>query len=73
MRSVLCTLYIVEYDSMVFRNWVSSPGLPLNTGMLSNMSLCMSAPYLVIGGLCIVVISDIYVGLVAGDLLFLVC
>ena len=39
MRSVLCTLYIVEYDSMVFRNWVSSPGLPLNTGMLSNMSL----------------------------------
>ena len=57
-RSVLHTLYIVEYDSMVLRNWISSPCLPSNTRMLSNTSLGMSAPYLVIGGLCIVVISD---------------
>ena len=57
-RSVLHTLYIVEYDYMVLRNWLSSPCLPSNAGMLSNTSLGMSAPYLVIGGLCIVVILD---------------
>ena len=54
-RSVLHTLYIMEYDSMVFRNWLSSPCLPSNAGMLSSISLGISAPYLVIGGLCIVI------------------
>ena len=59
-KSVLRILYIVEYDSMVLRNWFSSPCLPLNVGMLSSTSLCMSAPYQVMMGLCTVVISDTF-------------
>ena len=50
-RSVLHTLYIMEYDSIVFRNLLSFPCLPSNAGMLSNTSLGISAPYQAIGGL----------------------
>ena len=57
-KSVLRILYMVEYDSMVLKNWFSSPGFPLNVGMLSNTSLGTSAPYHVMIGLRTVVISD---------------
>ena len=57
-KSVLCILYMVEYDSMVLKNWFSSPGFPSNVGMLSSTSFGMSAPYHVIMVLGIVAISD---------------
>ena len=49
---------MVEYDSMVLRNWFSSPGLPLKVAMLLCTSLGMSAPNRVIMVLSTVAISD---------------
>ena len=43
---------------MVLKNWFSSPGFPLNVGMLSSTSFAMSAPYLAIVFLGTVAISD---------------
>ena len=60
IKSVLHILYIVEYDSMVFRNWFSSACLQLNVGMLPSTFLGMSAPYQVMMGLCTVVISNMF-------------
>ena len=59
-KSVLCILYIVEYDSMVLKNWFSSPCLLSNVGMLSSTSLDTSALYQVMVGLGTVVISDMF-------------
>ena len=59
-KSVLHILYIVEYNSMLLRNWFSSPCVPSNVGMLSSTSLGMSAPYRVMVGLGTVVISDTF-------------
>ena len=39
---------MVEYDSIVLKNWFSSPGFPSNVGMLSGTSFGMSASYRVI-------------------------
>ena len=44
-KSVLRILYMVEYDSMVLKNWFSSPGFPSNVGMLSSTSFGTLAPY----------------------------
>ena len=49
---------MVEYDSMVLKNWFSSPGFASNVGMLSSTSFGMSAPYCVIVVLGTVAISD---------------
>ena len=57
-KSLLCILYIVEYDSMVLKNWFSSPGFPSKVDMLSSTSFGISAPYHVIMGLGTVAISD---------------
>ena len=59
-RSVLCILYTVEYDSMVLKNWFSSPCFLSNVGMLSNTSLGTSALYHVMIGLGTVAISDTF-------------
>ena len=57
-KSVLRILYMGEYDSLVLKNWFSSPGFLSNVGMLSSTSLGMLAPYRVIMGLGTVAISD---------------
>ena len=57
-KSVLHILYMVEYDSIVLRNWFSSPGFPSNVGMLLSTSFGMSALYHVIMVLGTVAISD---------------
>ena len=62
-KSVLHILNMVEYDSMVLKNWFSSPGFLSNVGMLSNTSFSTLAPYCVIMGLGTVVISDRLLGL----------
>ena len=49
---------MVEYDSIVLKNWLSSPGFPSNVGMLSSTSFGMSALYCVIIVFGTVVISD---------------
>ena len=49
---------MVEYDSIVLKNWFSSPGFPSNVGMLSSTSFGMSAPYRVIIVFGTVAISD---------------
>ena len=59
-KSVLHILYMVEYDSMVLKNWFSSSGFLSNVGMLSSTSLGTSAPYRVMVGLGTVVISDMF-------------
>ena len=57
-KSVLHILYMVEYDSMVLKNWFSSPGFPSNVGMLLSTSFGTSTLYHVIMVLGTVVISD---------------
>ena len=57
-KSVLRILYMVEYDSIVLKNWFSSPGFPSNVGMLSSTSFGMSTPYRVIVVFGTVAISD---------------
>ena len=42
----------------MLRNWFSSPGFPLNVGMLSSTSFGMSTPYHVIVVFGTVAISD---------------
>ena len=49
---------MVEYDSIILRNWFSSLGFPLKVGMLSSTSFGMSTLYHVIVALGTVVISD---------------
>ena len=49
---------MVEYDSMVLKNWFSSPGFPSNVGLLSSTSFGMSDPYRVIVVFGTVAISD---------------
>ena len=49
---------MVEYDSVMLKNWFSSPGFPSNVGMLSSTSFGMSAPYCVIVVFGTVAISD---------------
>ena len=49
---------MVEYDSIVLKNWFSSPGFLSNVGVLSSTSFGMSAPYHVIVVFGAVVISD---------------
>ena len=49
---------MVEYDSIVLRNWFSSPGFPSDVGMLLSTSFGMSAPYHVIAVFGTVAISD---------------
>ena len=57
-KSFLHILCMVEYDSMVLKNWFSSPGFPSNVGMLLSTSFGTSALYDVIMVLRTVVISD---------------
>ena len=57
-KSVLCILYMVEYDSIVLKNWFSSPGFPSNVSMLSSTSFGMSDLYHVIVVFGAVAISD---------------
>ena len=57
-KSVLRILYKVEYDSIVLKNWFSSPGFPSNVGMLLSTSFGMSALYHVIVVFGAVAISD---------------
>ena len=49
---------MVEYDSIVLKNWFSSPSFLSNVGMLSSTSLGTSALYHVMIGLGTVAISD---------------
>ena len=49
---------MVEYDSMVLKNWFSSPGFLSNVSMLSSTSFGMSSLYHVIVVLSTVGISD---------------
>ena len=49
---------MVEYGSIVLKNWFSSPGFPLNVGMLSSTSFGMSTPYQVIVVFGTAAISD---------------